>query len=84
MKLTRIPKRFFDDHFERGLPTPPVVKSTSMHYWIDVTDPSVPDLLDDADFYRTEMTNGYAYGTGLGLQRSADATYNAIQKGLQQ
>jgi len=82
MKLTRIPKRFFDDHFERGLPTPRVVKSTSMHYWIDVTDPSVPDLLDDADFYRTEMTNGYAFGTGLGLQRSAEATYQAIQNGL--
>jgi LPS sulfotransferase NodH len=79
MKLARIPRRFFDDHRERDLPTPEVVKSTSMHYWIDLEDPAVPELLSDAEFYRDEMVSGHAEINVFGLRRSADATYNAIK-----
>jgi hypothetical protein len=71
MELVRIPKRFYQDHHERGLPTPEVIKSTALHYWIDLNDPATADLMDDANFYRLYMTGN--------LQRSAEATYNAGQ-----
>jgi len=49
--LVRIPKRFFDDHRDRDLPIPAVVKFTQKHYWINSADPAIEELLDDARFY---------------------------------
>jgi len=82
MRLVRIPKRFYQDHVERDLPAPAVVKSTNLHYWIDLDDASIADLMSDAEFYKDEMTSGYADRTIFGLQRSAQATYDAIKEAI--
>ena len=83
MKLVKIPKRFYQDHIERDLPAPKVVKSTSLHYWINIEDPALSEFLSDAEFYRDEMVSGHADRTVFGLQRSADATYKAIKAGME-
>ena len=80
-KLVRIPQRFYIDHSERDLPTPPVVKSTSLHYWIDLNHPATADLLDDAEFYSNEMDQGY-YNYMVGIIRSAEATHKAIKSAM--
>jgi hypothetical protein len=49
--VVRIPTRFFDDHAERELPTPVVVRETKTHYYIAKDDPAVGELLDDARHY---------------------------------
>jgi hypothetical protein len=82
MKLVKIPKRFYQDHIERDLPAPQVVKSTSLHYWINIEDPALSEFLSDAEFYKDEMTSGYADRTTFGLQRSAQATYDAIKEAI--
>lgn len=51
MSQVRISKRFFDDHQERDLPTPVVIKETARYYIIDSADPAFQDLLDDAMHY---------------------------------
>lgn len=51
MRMIRIPQRFLIDHEERDLPTPEVYKVTKRHFWIDLDDPAVAELLDDARFY---------------------------------
>ena len=80
-KLVRIPQRFYVDHFERDLPTPPVVKSTSLHYWIDLNHPATADLFDDAEFYSNEMDRG-DHNCMMGIIRSAEATYNSIKSAM--
>ena len=47
----RIPRAFYDDHEERQLPTPPAIRETKRHVWIDPTHPDMAELLDDAKFY---------------------------------
>ena len=47
----RIPTRFFDDHHDRDLPSPAIVKVTKSHYHIAAADPNLDELRDDAEFY---------------------------------
>jgi hypothetical protein len=49
--LIKLPRMFFDDHEERALATPAVVKGTRTHVWIRRDDPAVPELLADAHYY---------------------------------
>ena len=77
MALIKIGKRFYDDHYERALPAPPVIKETKSHYWIDASDNFVIDLLEDADFYSIVSDWPREY---FGLCKSAASTADAIRK----
>jgi hypothetical protein len=71
----RIPKRFFDDHAERDLDTPAIVRETKAHYIIRANDPFIDELRDDAEFYAAE------HGPDMlppGLKASARATLAAL------
>lgn len=46
-----VPAMFFDDHAERALPTPVVIRETNTRRLIDTDDPNYAELLDDANFY---------------------------------
>ena len=50
-RLLKLPRRFFDDHVERELPAPTVVRQTQRHVWIRQDDPNLPELVNDADFH---------------------------------
>lgn len=54
MAIVRIPRKFYDDHRCRVLPTPPAVRETKRHVWIDTDDPAVPELLNDAEYHASE------------------------------
>ena len=72
----RIPKRFFDDHAERDLDTPAIVKETKTHYFVRADDPFVAELRDDAEFYADD------HGPDLlppGLKASARAAFAALE-----
>lgn len=58
--LIKIPKRFYDDHKERDLPSPAIVKRTKNNYWIDTVDGALPDLVADAKFYMHRDGPDYA------------------------
>ena len=79
--MIRIPKRFFDDHRERDLDTPEIVRETKEHYFISDSDPALDEFYSDAEFYSVAMD---FHERGLehliGLVRSAQATRNAIDK----
>lgn len=77
MDLIKIPKRFYIDHNERGLESPPIVKETKTHYWINASSEFVGDLLDDADFY--SIVTDWPREC-FGLCKSAAATADAIRK----
>lgn len=75
--LIAIPQAFYDDHRERNLPSPAIVRTTARHYWIDTTDPQIAELLDDAAYY----ADPWGPDAGIGLRSSARATAAAIRKG---
>ena len=75
-RLVRIPKYFYDDHEARELDTPPAIKSTKRHVWIDRDDPFVLELLSDADYYQDTLGFAREY---WGECRSARATFRAIE-----
>lgn len=72
----RIPRRFYEDHQFRELPTPPPVKETKRHVWIDPAHPDVPELLSDARFHASEAM--YMDPPRPGLASSARATVRAL------
>lgn len=53
MKLIKIPQMFFDDHRDRFLPTPKIIKESKTNYWIyaDKNDPGYIDLIEDVEMY---------------------------------
>jgi hypothetical protein len=51
--LVKIPKAFFDDHEDRSLPTPTVIKGTKRHYIIETDHPDFAELCEDTEFYCT-------------------------------
>ena len=51
MTLVKLPKHFFDDHRERDCETPVVVKETARHYHVELSDPALIDLYQDAEMY---------------------------------
>jgi len=50
-KAIAIPRRFYDDHVERDLPAPPIIKDTRRGYIIDGDSEHLDELLNDARFY---------------------------------
>lgn len=78
MKLIQIPRRFFDDHMERDLDTPEIVKSTRTNYWIRSDDPAIPELRGDADWYTDRFGPGESCP---GLRVAAHALLRALDKG---
>lgn len=70
----RIPKRFLDDHLERDLPTPEILRATSTHYFIASGDPAMGELIDDARHYADSLDEA-----PRGIVLSARATLRAIR-----
>ncbi len=76
--LIKIPKRFFDDHCDRDLDTPIIIKQTARHYWIDKNDLAIGELKSDAEYYVTMGKLG-GFSNGLsGLVHSASATLKCL------
>lgn len=75
--LIRIPKRFLDDHLERDLPTPGIVRETKAHYFIESRDPAIGELANDARHYAEGLDEA-----PLGIVLSAKATLRAIQRAV--
>lgn len=73
----RIPRRFYDDHVDRDLEAPEVLKATKSHYWIDALSPHLDELLSDADYYADSV--GDMERHLFGLCKSAAATAAAIR-----
>ena len=76
--LVRIPQRFLDDHAERDLDTPRIVRASKTHYWVERDDPAVPELLDDARYYAA--SSGRMVSHVFGLCASARATIKAFER----
>jgi len=75
--LIQIPPAFIQDHRERDLPTPRVVKATKAKLFIAASDPALAELLDDARHYASfRASDGLV---SLGLISSAKATVRAIE-----
>lgn len=75
----RIPKCFYDDHCDRDLEAPKVIRETSRHYFIDGRDTDeLRELLSDAKHYSTEMEFVDEFSYLLGIVTSAKATAKAI------
>jgi hypothetical protein len=80
-KPIRIPQRFFDDHVERGLSAPGVVRVTRDHYFIEGSPgEALDELLQDALHYAEPGL--FPEPEMLGLVSSARATARAIEKAL--
>jgi hypothetical protein len=77
----RLPKMFFQDHADRALPTPTVLRENARHVWVGLDDPDLPELLADAEHYaHPDGTDCEGLG---GLVRSAKATVSAIRAARQ-
>tara|TARA_B100000575_G_scaffold51979_2_gene38718 strand:+ start:4731 stop:4997 length:267 start_codon:yes stop_codon:yes gene_type:complete len=84
MRKIKIPKRFYQDHVERDLDAPPIIKETQSYIWIDATSVHLSNLLSDADFYADPSSYDHAdFGSSLSaLVKSAKATKRAIENYL--
>lgn len=76
MKSIRIPRTFYIDHKERGLPTPQIDYQTASHIYIFDGD-YMQDLIEDAAFYSDPSSND----AQPSLNRSAKALLAAIEQG---
>lgn len=77
--LIKIPKRFFDDHRDRDLDTPEVIKATQNNYWISKSDPAIGELISDAEYYVVMGELGAWDKWMFGLVLSAKATLKSLQ-----
>lgn len=57
MAVVSIPKKFYDDHADRELPSPPVISETARHYRIDPAHPDLEELVSDAQHYAGDGTD---------------------------
>ena len=57
--LVKIPKAFYDDHSDRALEAPPVVKTTKRHYVIETGHPDFPELCNDTYYYCLVWNRGH-------------------------
>jgi len=64
MTVIRITKRFYDDHVERDLEAPALIRESKRYYWIDTSDENFNELHTDAIFYRGMWLDG-AYDSYL-------------------
>ena len=74
----RIPRKFYDDHVERDLGAPSILRVTKYHYFIDALSPYLEELLSDAEYYLSMIK--YMDAEYRGLCRSATATVKAIKE----
>ena len=74
--MIRIPKRFYDDHRERDLDSPVIVKETKTHYWIKKHDEALPELIADARYY--DNNDGGWTPESAGIRRAAGALLRVI------
>lgn len=72
----RLPRVFFEDHRSRDLDTPTIIDSSSRYIWIDESDPAIPELLSDAEYYASEAM--HMDPPRPGLAASARATLVAL------
>ncbi len=77
--LVCLPPRFWDDHADRDLPTPKAVKMRGTSYWAAINDPSLPELLADAEHYAHRDGPSEI---GSALKKSAITTRNRIKVAL--
>ena len=82
MTLFNIPKTFYNDHSERGLPSPTVVTATKRHYRIRLADTATAELLDDARHYASDAIDTKASPHLMGLKSSARSTVRAIEAAM--
>jgi hypothetical protein len=72
----RCPRRFYDDHRGRDLPTPPALCSGRHWVMLDTTHPDMPELVSDARHYADPYGPD---GDGCGvLRRAARALLKAL------
>lgn len=76
-RIVTIPKGFYDDHVERGLPAPPIVRRRSRHYEIDTGHPDFPELMEDASFY----ADPWGPDAAPNIRLAAFAFLRAVQRG---
>ena len=81
-KLIKIPKRFYDDHYERDLESPLIVKETKTHYWISSEDEHLEELHSDADYHAIPYIDTHPGDYLWGIVVSARATVKAIEKAV--
>ncbi len=82
VNLVRLPWYFSQDHLDRSLPTPEWHKVSKRHVWVDLRDPAMGELLDDARFYCDPYGPGAEDREYRGLRASAKATVRAIETAL--
>jgi hypothetical protein len=59
--LIQLPRKFYDDHAERDLPTPVAVRKNSKSVWVDGADENLPELIEDAYYYANkDIRDGFA------------------------
>lgn len=80
MVLIKLPKRFFQDHQERDLDTPGVVKETKTHVWVNANDPHLSELKEDAQYYSDMWDMGSFDKWLFGICTSAKATVKALEQ----
>lgn len=77
--MIRVPLLFYRDHEERGLDTPINHSRSKSYATIAADDPALPELLSDAEFYASTMTDP-EWSSAAGVARSAVATVRAIRR----
>jgi hypothetical protein len=80
MNAIRLPSRFIDDHYDRGLPTPEDSSRSDRYAIVQSNDPALGELLNDAEHYAlmTERRGRYDC-MPRGIVASAAATVRAIR-----
>lgn len=58
MGIIRITKRFYNDHVDRDLSAPDILKESKRYYWIDTSDENFNELHSDAIFYNEMWLEG--------------------------
>lgn len=74
-----LPSRFLDDHAERELPTPRVLKRTTRLVQVSMEDPALPELLADALHYADPDGPTAGDRSYAGLRRSAKVTADTLR-----
>ena len=83
MTTVRIPRRFYEDHEWRDLPTPPAVRGTVHHVWIDPSHPDTTELANDAAYYAHEYGPEIEDSHGRNLQIAAKKTVQILNSNLE-
>ena len=80
MAAVRVPGLFYDDHMDRGLPTPPAERTTKHHVWIDPAHDAATELLNDAVHYADPMGPEVEDQWGRNLRRAAIKTVAILEE----